>query len=167
MILTITKNGYIKKTSRKDYKNVSKLCKVKDDDKLMYAFSCSNEEVVVFWLEGDKAKVIPIAEIKDMGKLTLGKKLLKDVTILGVAVGNLDERFFTVNEKGQAKVCDISELGTSAVSITPNTKMFGIARPIMFYSANGKMKKIDWSTYSTKGKTAVGAILDSRISSIG
>lgn len=166
MILTVTKNGYVKKTSRKDYKNISKLCRVKDDDKLMFAFSCSNDDLAIFWLEGDKAKVIPVAEIKDMGKLTLGNKLLKDAVILGVFVAKSDERFFTVNEKGQTKACEISELGTSIVTITPTTKFIGVAKSPCFYLANGKVKEVDWSTYSNKGKTAVGAILDSQISSI-
>ena len=101
MILTVTKKWLCENS--KDYKNISKLCRVKDDDKLMFAFSCSNDDLAIFWLEGDKAKVIPVAEIKDMGKLTLGNKLLKDAVILGVFVAKSDERFFTVNEKGTNK----------------------------------------------------------------
>lgn len=167
MILTVTKNGYIKKTSRKDYKNTTKLCKVKEGDKLMYAFSCNNDAMAVFWLENDKAKVIPVAEIKDMGKLTLGNKLLKDINILGVFIAESKDLFYTINDKGQAKVCPIKELGFSTVSITPNSRFVGLVSSPMFYLNNGKIKRIEWSKYSPKGKTAVGAILDNQISSIG
>lgn len=162
-ILTVSKNGIIKKSWRSDYKNVKKLCKTKAEDSLNWAFCCDDNEVL-FVRCGDKAKLFPIKDLKVMGKLTMGNKLLGGLIPDDVFVVEPEGLFYTVNDKGQAKVCLVSEISESWVNITPGTVHCGAVRENMFYCDGGKYKEVKWSEYSPKGKTSVGAILGKEIS---
>ena len=162
-IVTISKNGIIKRSWRSDYNNVKKLCKVKAEDALNWAFCCDDDEVLFVRCK-DKAKLFPIKDLKIMGKLTMGNKLLGGLIPDDVFVANVDSLFYTVNDKGQTKVCKVSEIGESWVNITPNTQHCGLVHDNMFYCDGGKYKEIKWDEYSLKGKTSVGAILGKEIS---
>jgi DNA gyrase/topoisomerase IV subunit A len=157
-----TKNGIIKKSWRVDYKNVKKLCKVKAEDSLEWAFCCDDEDLLVIRY-GDKAKVFPVKDLKVMGKLTMGNKLLAGLIPDDAFVVEPNGMFYTVNDKGQTKVSLVSELSESWVNITPNTKLCGVVRDNMFYQDGNKYKEIKWSEYTPKGKTSVGAILGKEI----
>ena len=161
-IVTVSKNGIIKKSWRVDYKNVKKLCKVKAEDSLEWAFCCDDEDLLVIRY-GDKAKVFPVKDLKVMGKLTMGNKLLAGLIPDDAFVVEPNGMFYTVNDKGQTKICLVSELSESWVNITPNTKLCGVVRDNMFYQDGNKYKEIKWSEYTPKGKTSVGAILGKEI----
>jgi hypothetical protein len=161
-IVTVSKNGIIKKSWRVDYKNVKKLCKVKAEDSLEWAFCCDDEDLLVIRY-GDKAKVFPVKDLKVMGKLTMGNKLLAGLIPDDAFVVEPNGMFYTVNDKGQTKVSLVSELSESWVNITPNTKLCGVVRDNMFYQDGNKYKEIKWSEYTPKGKTSVGAILGKEI----
>ena len=155
-IVTVSAKGIIKKSLMSEYKKVDRLCKVKAEDEILYAFCVNSDENILCLLDNGKLQNVKVEDIKLSGKLTIGNKgttaPVKCAT--KVAKGGL---FFTVDAENHCKRSPIAELGSSTVVANEGCYIIGEAAPNMFWYDGRKVMAIDWNTVSVKGRTAQGA----------
>ena len=155
-IVTVSAKGIIKKSLMSEYKKVDRLCKVKAEDEILYAFCVNSDENILCLLDNGKLQNVKVEDIKLSGKLTIGNKgttaPVKCAT--KVAKGGL---FFTVDAENHCKRSPIAELGSSTVVANEGCWIIGEAAPNMFWYDGSKVMAIDWNTVSVKGRTAQGA----------
>jgi DNA gyrase subunit A len=155
-IVTVSAKGIIKKSLMGEYKKVDRLCKVKAEDEILYAFCVNSDENILCLLDNGKLQNVKVEDIKLSGKLTIGNKgttaPVKCAT--KVAKGGL---FFTVDAENHCKRSPIAELGSSTVVANEGCCIIGEAAPNMFWYDGSKVMAIDWNTVSVKGRTAQGA----------
>ena len=155
-IVTVSAKGIIKKSLMSEYKKVDRLCKVKAEDEILYAFCVNSDENILCLLDNGKLQNVKVEDIKLSGKLTIGNKgttaPVKCAT--KVAKGGL---FFTVDAENHCKRSPIAELGSSTVVANEGCCIIGEAAPNMFWYDGSKVMAIDWNTVSVKSRTAQGA----------
>lgn len=155
-IVTVSAKGIIKKSLMGEYKKVDRLCKVKAEDEILYAFCVNSDENILCLLDNGKLQNVKVEDIKLSGKLTIGNKgttaPVKCAT--KVTKGGL---FFTVDAENHCKRSPIAELGSSTVVANEGCCIIGEAAPNMFWYDGSKVMAIDWNTVSVKGRTAQGA----------
>lgn len=155
-IVTVSAKGIIKKSLISEYKKVDRLCKVKAEDEILYAFCVNSDENILCLLDNGKLQNVKVEDIKLSGKLTIGNKgttaPVKCAT--KVTKGGL---FFTVDAENHCKRSPIAELGSSTVVANEGCCIIGEAAPNMFWYDGSKVMAIDWNTVSVKGRTAQGA----------
>lgn len=155
-IVTVSAKGIIKKSLTSEYKKVDRLCKVKAEDEILYAFCVNSDENILCLLDNGKLQNVKVEDIKLSGKLTIGNKgttaPVKCAT--KVAKGGL---FFTVDAENHCKRSPIAELGSSTVVANEGCCIIGEAAPNMFWYDGSKVMAIDWNTVSVKSRTAQGA----------
>ena len=155
-IVTVSAKGIIKKSLMSEYKKVDRLCKVKAEDEILYAFCVNSDENILCLLDNGKLQNVKVEDIKLSGKLTIGNKgttaPVKCAT--KVTKGGL---FFTVDAENHCKRSPIAELGSSTVVANEGCWIIGEAAPNMFWYDGSKVMAIDWNTVSVKGRTAQGA----------
>lgn len=155
-IVTVSAKGIIKKSLMGEYKKVDRLCKVKAEDEILYAFCVNSDENILCLLDNGKLQNVKVEDIKLSGKLTIGNKgttaPVKCAT--KVTKGGL---FFTVDAENHCKRSPIAELGSSTVVANEGCWIIGEAAPNMFWYDGSKVMAIDWNTVSVKGRTAQGA----------
>lgn len=155
-IVTVSAKGIIKKSLMSEYKKVDRLCKVKAEDEILYAFCVNSDENILCLLDNGKLQNVKVEDIKLSGKLTIGNKgttaPVKCAT--KVTKGGL---FFTVDAENHCKRSPIAELGSSTVVANEGCCIIGEAAPNMFWYDGSKVMAIDWNTVSVKGRTAQGA----------
>jgi DNA gyrase subunit A len=155
-IVTVSAKGIIKKSLMGEYKKVDRLCKVKAEDEILYAFCVNSDENILCLLDNGKLQNVKVDDIKLSGKLTIGNKgttaPVKCAT--KVTKGGL---FFTVDAENHCKRSPIAELGSSTVVANEGCWIIGEAAPNMFWYDGSKVMSIDWNEVSVKGRTAQGA----------
>ena len=155
-IVTVSAKGIIKKSLMGEYKKVDRLCKVKAEDEILYAFCVNSDENILCLLDNGKLQNVKVEDIKLSGKLTIGNKgttaPVKCAT--KVTKGGL---FFTIDAENHCKRSPIAELGSSTVVANEGCWIIGEAAPNMFWYDGSKVMSIDWNTVSVKGRTAQGA----------
>ena len=155
-IVTVSAKGIIKKSLMGEYKKVDRLCKVKAEDEILYAFCVNSDENILCLLDNGKLQNVKVEDIKLSGKLTIGNKgttaPVKCAT--KVTKGGL---FFTIDAENHCKRSPIAELGSSTVVANEGCWIIGEAAPNMFWYDGSKVMAIDWNTVSVKGRTAQGA----------
>jgi DNA gyrase subunit A len=155
-IVTVSAKGIIKKSLMGEYKKVDRLCKVKAEDEILYAFCVNSDENILCLLDNGKLQNVKVEDIKLSGKLTIGNKgttaPVKCAT--KVTKGGL---FFTIDAENHCKRSPIAELGSSTVVANEGCCIIGEATPNMFWYDGSKVMAIDWNTVSVKGRTAQGA----------
>ena len=155
-IVTVSAKGIIKKSLMSEYKKVDRLCKVKAEDEILYAFCVNSDENILCLLDNGKLQNVKVEDIKLSGKLTIGNKgttaPVKCAT--KVTKGGL---FFTVDAENHCKRSPIAELSSSTVVANEGCCIIGEAAPNMFWYDGSKVMAIDWNTVSVKGRTAQGA----------
>ena len=155
-IVTVSAKGIIKKSLMSEYKKVDRLCKVKAEDEILYAFCVNSDENILCLLDNGKLQNVKVEDIKLSGKLTIGNKgttaPVKCAT--KVTKGGL---FFTIDAENHCKRSPIAELGSSTVVANEGCWIIGEAAPNMFWYDGSKVMAIDWNTVSVKGRTAQGA----------
>jgi hypothetical protein len=155
-VVTVSAKGIIKKSAMSEYKKVDRLCKVKAEDEILYAFCVNNDDNILCLLDNGKLQNVKVADIKLSGKLTIGNKgttaPVKCAT--RVVKGGL---FFTIDAENHCKRSPIAELGTTTVAANEGCWIIGEASPNMFWYDGSKVISIDWNSVSVKGRTAQGA----------
>lgn len=155
-IVTVSAKGIIKKSLMGEYKKVDRLCKVKAEDEILYAFCVNSDENILCLLDNGKLQNVKVEDIKLSGKLTIGNKGTTTPVKCATKVtkGGL---FFTVDAENHCKRSPIAELGSSTVVANEGCCIIGEAAPNMFWYDGSKVMAIDWNTVSVKGRTAQGA----------
>ena len=150
-IVTISENGIMKKTPMSEYKKLSKLCKVKEGDRILCAV-CANLTDSIMVHTDSKINRIAVAEIKESGKLTIGTKACPGPIITAFLA---TEHFFTLNDVNQMKrtaSADIEHnvnLNSGCVTVGPCEKTFALI--------GNNLELIDWNKVSVKSKNSDGA----------
>lgn len=155
-IVTVSAKGIIKKSLMGEYKKIDRLCKVKAEDEILYAFCVNNDDNILCLLDNGKLQNIKVADIKLSGKLTIGNKGTTSGVKCAtkVAKGGL---FFTVDADNRCKRSPIAEMGSTTVVANEGCCIIGEALPNMFWYDGSKVTAIDWNSVSVKGRTAQGA----------
>lgn len=150
-IVTISENGIMKKTSMSEYKKITKLCKVKQGDRILCAICANQEDSIMIYTDG-KINRIPVANIKESGKLTIGTKASPGPIINAFLA---TEHFFTINGDNQLKRTPSSDiehnvnLNSGCVYVGPCKKTFAMV--------GNNLEQIDWNKVSIKSKNSDGA----------
>lgn len=153
-IVTITRNGIAKKTPIEEYKKITKLCKVKDGDELNFVFGVNNEDKIIIRREDNKISCLSIDDIKTSGKLTIGIKIA-NANILNAFVCN--DKFYTMNDKGQFKRVEVKDLSKSTVSLNEGCIYIAPCVSNSYYWSRGKFTEFDWDKIAIKSRTSDGA----------
>ena len=150
-IVTISENGVMKKTPMSEYKKLSRLCKVKDGDRILFAVCANIQDSIMVFTEG-KINRIKVEDIKESGKLTMGTKACPGPIINAFLA---TEHFYTLNDNNQMKRTISAEiehnvnLNNGCVAVGPCEKTFAIV--------GNNFEQIDWTKISIKSKSSDGA----------
>lgn len=168
-LITVSKNGLIKKTAISEYGNMRNssaiAAKVKEGDYLYAAVcACAGEYLFVLGENGNLAK-IAIDSINPTGRATQGIKGFSG-QVAQVAVGTNSTKFFTC-ENGKAKVTIGEEYTTNSTPTSGNkigkenkTTIFAAVTDSFFYCNKGKMLAKNVTEIGVHSKSAQGAKFD-------
>ena len=163
-LITVTKNGIIKKSAISEYAKVNKptqAVKLKDGDELINAHWATDEDYLL--LLGKKGGLVKIA-VKDItasGRATIGSKGIDDM-VISSTVGAPNELIFTCADgKGKFTECsdfNITAKGGKGQTICENTSLIAAVNDAFWIIEKGvKLTKCTTSSFMTKSKTASGA----------
>lgn len=161
-ILTVSRKGIMKKTPMTEYKKIDKLCKVKAEDEILYAFCCDDTDNILVLMDGDKAQTIKVEDVKLSGKLTIGNKATSAEVKCAACIeaGGL---FYTVDVDNHCKKSKIEEVGGTSVKLCDNCVAIGRASGLTYWKdTSSKITKVDWSTISLKSRTSIGSKLGNK-----
>lgn len=172
-LVAVTKNGNIKISLASDYKfsrKEEKVLKLKEDDELIYADYCDDNDTIVLFNGRDKILRLAIKDLPVASKLTVGVKSgFTTCTSATVAAEGDLLLLVTADLKGKytpIKDFSIDSRGNKGQSICENTaymKRIDAAREnIYLVPKTGKVFALAKSKLSIKSRTAVGASLSSR-----
>ena len=170
--VTVTKNGNIKVSFANEYRFTranEKALKLKDDDELVYADFCADNDFVMLF-DGEKVLKLSVAELNVASKLTVGVKSGLSPILAATVVNNSDLLLFVTKDlKGKyTSVQDFStdSRGNKGQQIAENTicmRRFDKEREsIYLFPKTGNGISVAKNKITVKGRTAIGATLTSR-----
>lgn len=161
-ILTVSRKGIMKKTPMSEYKKIDRLCKVKAEDEIWYAFCCDDTDNILVLLGNDKAQSIKVADVKLSGKMTIGNKATSSEIEYACCIED-NGLFYTVDAYNHCKKSKIEEVGATSVKLCDNCIAIGRAGgPTYWKDSSAKITKVDWSTISLKSRTSIGSKLGTK-----
>lgn len=171
--VTVTKNGNIKVSLASDYKFTKageKLMKIKEDDELVYADFCSDNDYIMIFDGNQNVLKLAIADLSVVSKLTVGVKSGVVACAAATVVSNSDILLFVTKDmKGKyTSVQDFSvdNRGNKGQMVTEGTQFmrrFDSGREnIYLVSKQGKIFTVARNKVTIKGRTAIGASLTNR-----
>jgi DNA gyrase subunit A len=178
-LVTVSKNGYIKKTAVKEYSTRSKkgtnAVKLEDNDILIGVYLSSNEEDKIFIASNvGNYNYYPLSEISCTGKLTKGVKAIKlgpndYVQSATIFKKNIEYRgLLTITCSGKGKITKFDDFnvtsrcikGSQVMSIKDDKLAAIYAVPAsqdkIFISANNKAILLDVNTIPIQNKNTTG-----------
>lgn len=165
-LITVTKNGVVKKSKLSEYEKISKVntaVKIREDDELVWAgVAKENEFLYLLGTSGGLAK-IKVSEINTTGKNTIGSKGIAD-TVICATVAAEEDKLFTIAD-GKAKFTlgseyNITGKGSKGQTIGDHTTVIArVNKPFYVVENGGKLIYCTLTSFATKGKTALGAKL--------
>lgn len=172
--IAVTKNGNIKVTNVADYKftkTKEKILKLKEDDELLYADFCSDNDFIMLFDGDQNVLKLSIADLNVASKLTVGVKSGFSSCAAAAVVSNSDLLLFvTKDAKGKyTSVQDFSvdNRGNKGQMICKDTicmrKFENEREYIYLIPKQGKMFTVVRNKIIVKGRTATGAALTSRV----
>ena len=171
--ITVTKNGNIKVSMASEYKFVKpgeKLMKIKDNDELIYADFCTDNDFIMLFDGNQNVLKLAIADLTVASKLTVGVKSGLAQCTAATVVSNSDIFLFVTKDmKGKyTSVQDFStdSRGNKGQQVAEETiimRRFDAGREnIYLVPKQGKTFAVARNKISVKGRTAVGAALTNR-----
>ena len=170
--ITVTKNGNIKVSFANEYKFSranEKALKLKEDDELIYADFCADNDFIMLF-DGEKVLKLSIAELSIASKLTVGVKSGLSPILAATVVNNSDMLLFVTKDlKGKyTSVQDFStdSRGNKGQQIAEDTicmRRFDKERECIYLiPKTGNGFSVAKNKITVKGRTAIGATLTSR-----
>jgi DNA gyrase/topoisomerase IV subunit A len=164
-IMTITKQGYMKKTSVDEYNfnRMSKGLKLKDKDCIITAAYVDDDDFILL-LTGDQAVKIPVRDIEATTKLTFGVRVGVKDFVTALIVNDAD--FVMMMDKdNHGKITSVRDFNennrtSDGQKIAPNTRFMKLATDrenFIGYLNSGKDFTIARDKFAVKSKTAIGA----------
>lgn len=170
-LIAVTRSGNIKVSALSEYKFKidEKILKLKEDDELIYAATCNDNDFIMIC---DGAKVLKLA-IKDLSvasKLTVGVKSGLSNIVAAAIVNNGDNLLFVTKDlKGKytpVQDFSIDSRGNKGQSVAEDTiimRRFDNCRENIYcIPKSGKTIVVPRNKLSIKGRTAIGAVLTTR-----
>lgn len=179
-VLTITKQGRVKKTSISEYKRPLRKGKfgltIKDDDEILTARITSGDDHIFLVTKNGKSIHFHESDVRIMGRLAAGVKgitLSDDDEVVGVVVLKSDDSILTVTENGYGKRTAVSEyriqkrggMGVMAISTSDrNGKVVGSLQvtdedQVMLIANSGKVIRMPMDTIRIIGRNTQGVRL--------
>ena len=167
-LITISKNGVIKKTDINKYKEIKKssiAAKIREDDELIYAGCGDNNDFILVLGEKGGLVKVQLSSIKDTGVNTIGSKIIDD-KVSSATIAGEDDLIFTFSD-GKSKFTkntdfNLTSKGGKGQVITENTNLISrIKEDFYIVEKNNKITLYNNSSLSIKGKTAIGAKISS------
>ena len=168
--IAVTSNGNIKVSLSTDYKFTKvneKIMKLKEDDSIIYAGFCDDNDYIVLLGENDKILKLSIKDLPVASKLTIGVKSGFN-KVLSAAIAQDSDNLLFVTKENKAKFTSVKDFstdnrGNKGQSVTDNTvfmKLFNQNREnIYVIPKQGKILNIPRNKISIKSRTAIGASL--------
>lgn len=171
--ITVTKNGNIKVSLASDYKFTKvgeKLMKIKEDDELIYADFCNDNDFIMLFDGNQNVLKLAVKDLTVASKLTVGVKSGLSTCTAASVVSNSDILLFVTKDmKGKyTSVQDFStdSRGNKGQQVAEGTivmRRFDNGRDnIYLVPKQGKPFAVARNKISVKGRTAVGAVLTNR-----
>lgn len=162
-LVTLSRKGVGKRTRLDEYngfRRASTLCKVREDDELMYAAPCSENDYLMVLSGKDTMVKLPIKSISAAGRSTIGAKLVK-FEPLGATVAPKQGTLFTV-QGGKHKTTRVSEyvespVGSVGQTVSEKSTHLAVAAQSIYIVDGSAIVLIKCS--APKGKDAMGAKL--------
>lgn len=168
--VSVTKNGNIKVSLTSDYKFTKtneKIMKLKEDDELIYASFCNDDDYLMILGENDKLLKLSIKDLPIASKLTMGVKSgFSNILSAAVVQENDNLLFVTKDNKAKltpAKDFSVDNRGNKGQSVAEGTifmKAFDNSRESIYVvPKQGKVLTVPRNKISIKSRTAIGASL--------
>jgi DNA gyrase subunit A len=179
-VLTVTKQGRIKKTSIAEYKRPLRKGKfgltIKEDDEILTAGITSGDDHIFLVTRNGKSIHFHESDVRTMGRLAAGVKgitLGEDDEVVGAVVRSSDDSILTVTENGYGKRTAVSEyrtqkrggMGVFAISTSErNGKVVGALQvqdedQVMLIANSGKVIRMPMDTVRIIGRNTQGVRL--------
>jgi DNA gyrase/topoisomerase IV subunit A len=157
-VITISRNGIMKKSDMSEYKSFVRLCKQKKDDEVLYGFCVDDSDAIAVLQSSGKIRLVKVSSIKTTTKLTIGTHQTDEVKMACVVMPIM----FTLSADGHVKRFDAKELEEGNNTINDDVAAIGDASTANGYYYNGHFVSFLWASVALKGKTAVGAKLTNK-----
>ncbi|GAB4339111.1 MAG: DNA gyrase subunit A [Desulfobulbaceae bacterium] len=179
-VLTVTKQGRIKKTSISEYKRPLRKGKfgltIKEDDEILSARITSGNDHIFLVTSNGKSIRFHESDVRTMGRLAAGVKgitLAEGDEVVGVVVLESEDSILTVTENGYGKRTAVSEyriqkrggMGVTAISTSArNGKVVGALQvrdedQVMLIANSGKVIRMPMDTVRIIGRNTQGVRL--------
>ena len=184
-VLTITKNGQVKRTDIKEYNGATRRSGIKgvnidDDDELLFAFTVNDKDHILLVANTGKTIRFPASDVREIGRQGSGVRGIKlDASefIIGSSVikdGMGDEMsLFCIGEKGVGKRTLISEFspqsragcGAFAFKTTRKTGslvgaiLINASDDLIMLASNGVSNRVSASNIPETGRSTSGVFL--------
>ena len=162
-LITVTKNGIIKKSAVAEYANLSRTTqavKIRDDDELVNAHWATDNDFLL--LLGKKGGLVKIAvkDINTTGRATIGSKGIDDTVVASTVANDNQLVFSCADGKGKFTECsdfNVTAKGGKGQVVAEGTTYIGAAESAWVIEKGVKLTKYSKSNLAIKGKTAAGA----------
>ena len=171
-LVSVTANGNIKVSMRDDYKftKIEKALKLKDDDKLVFAALCDDNDYLILFDGEQHILKLSVAELPVASKMTVGVKSgFKSVSAATVANDSGLLLFCTTDNKGKftsVKDFSVDSRGNKGQLVAEGTcfmRGFNDGRTdIYLIPKQGAPIVVNRSKLSIKSRTAIGASVSNR-----
>jgi len=180
-IILTTKNGLIKKTKIKDFKNVRRsgllAIKFKQDDELRWTHLSSGEDEIILTTAQGKAIHFKEKDVRPMGRITAGVRAIRlkkndEIIGMGIIKPKAETKLLIVTENGFGKMSNVNLFkiqrrggsGLTAAKITSKTGRIVSSRIIeqeekkdlLIISQKGQVIRIPLKTIPSLGRSTQG-----------
>lgn len=169
-LISLTKNGVVKKSEAAEYtfKRVTYVCKLKEDDEIVWVGYANDDDFLLAFGENDKALKVAVEKLSTTGKNTQGSRFMSCIVRCAVCGSSTSVVMSVSGEKLKATSMDEyveGAKGGSGVVVNEGTTGCWIGVANFFLLTNGtKLSLAVLDTYPLKSRTATGATVKGLIS---
>jgi len=170
-LITVTKDGYVKKTAAADvnFDRAGKLLKVREGDELLMADTADSSDFVLLLGKSGKLLKLAVDELNTASKMTQGLATALD-GIVAAVVASANDSILFVDKDGKGKLVATGDFTVGSRTSKGQTINEGnkfmlnvTGRDTVYYLSKGKIASIDLAKkVSMKSKTAGGAALTAK-----
>lgn len=119
-LITISKNGLMKKTSLEEInlKKAAQVARIKEGDSLFTVLSARENDNIIVVSDNHKVNNFAVSEIKTMGKVTFGGKAISANSILSCTIAASNDKLLLWEEESNANLVEFDDLPTSSKGST-------------------------------------------------
>ena len=171
-LITVTKDGYVKKTAAADvnFDRAGKLLKVREGDELLMADTADSSDFVLLLGKNGKLLKLAVDELNTASKMTQGLVTSLD-GIVAAVVASANDSILFIDKDNKGKLVATGDFTVGSRTSKGQTINEGnvfmlnvTGRDTIYYLSKGKINTIDLAKKVTmKSKTAGGASLTNKV----